>query len=56
MSEPISNYNITYNTNYKLEVPDAPHLNYFLQQVTLPSISNTRDGFLLPAQSDIHLF
>lgn len=36
----IQNYNITYNTNFKLEIPQAKTVNYFFQQVTLPSISN----------------
>lgn len=47
MSETISNYNLSYSSNFKLEIPDAPHVNYFLQQVTLPTIANTRDGSLL---------
>ena len=42
MSETISNYNLAFTTNYKLEIPNAPYVNYFLQQVTLPSISNPR--------------
>jgi len=41
MSETIANYNISYSTNFKLEIPDAPYVNYFLQQVSLPSIANT---------------
>jgi hypothetical protein len=47
MSETITNYNILYSTNFKLEIPNAPQINYFLQQVTLPSISNTRNGSIL---------
>lgn len=47
MSETVSNYNIAYSTNFKLEIPNAPQINYFLQQLTLPSISNTRNGPLL---------
>lgn len=47
MSEAITNYNLSYSTNFKLEIPNAPQVNYFLQQVTLPSISNTRNGPIL---------
>lgn len=39
--ENITNYNIAFNTNFKLEIPSYSTTNYFLQQVTLPSISNT---------------
>lgn len=56
MSESKINYNIAFSTNFKLEIPDAPHVNYFLQQVTLPSIANTRTGFVLQASSNFHVF
>lgn len=34
-----SNYNLAYMTNFKLEIPFVPVLNYFVQTVSLPSIS-----------------
>lgn len=32
------NYNIASNTNYKIEISDAPEFNYFIQSVSVPSI------------------
>lgn len=34
----ITNYNPAYNTNYRLEFVDSPHLNFFIQNVSLPGI------------------
>lgn len=42
MAEIISNYNMAYITNFKFEIPEATHINYFIQQVSLPSITMTR--------------
>jgi hypothetical protein len=39
MSEIITNYNMAYVTNFKFEIPGASHINYFIQQLSLPSIS-----------------
>ena len=49
MENIIENYNLAYSTNFKLEIPISPYANYFLQQVTLPSISNMRARSLLQA-------
>jgi len=43
MADIISNYNMAYVTNFKFEIPEASHINYFIQQVTLPSISMSRN-------------
>ena len=40
MENIIENYNLAYSTNFKLEIPHIPYANYFLQQVTLPTINN----------------
>lgn len=34
----ITNYNPAYNTNYRLEFVDSPHLNFFIQNVSLPGV------------------
>lgn len=41
MPETVSNYNLSTTSNFKLEIPNESYINYFLQTVTLPSISNT---------------
>lgn len=39
MSEHITNYNLALENLYKIEVPSAPHFNYFIQSCELPAIS-----------------
>jgi len=33
------NYNLAKNNNYKLEITNAPELNFFIQSCTLPTVS-----------------
>lgn len=35
----IQNYNLAFGNQFKLEIPEASHLNYFLQSCNLPGIS-----------------
>lgn len=39
MSRVIKNYNIATNGNFKLEIPDAPGINFFAQMCNLPSLT-----------------
>lgn len=43
MADIITNYNMAYVTNFKFEIPGATHINYFIQQVSLPSITMSRE-------------
>lgn len=36
---PIENYNFSFANQFKLDIPEASHLNYFLQSCNLPGIS-----------------
>lgn len=35
----IENYNLSFSNLFKLEIPDANHINYFVQSCNLPSIT-----------------
>lgn len=53
----IENYNPMYNTNFRLEIVGAPQLNFFMQNVNLPSINSAGietpyKNFVKPIQSD----
>jgi hypothetical protein len=41
MDKHITNYNPAFSSNYKLEITGANYVNYFLQSVNFPGVSNS---------------